>query len=92
MPVPVNENPEAAAARRNLDGALDAYAKGLATILDLLDAQNAALISDQVAATSVFDYVIDLMQVERAKGEFQFLRTEEEVEASFRELERMSQP
>jgi outer membrane protein TolC len=82
----------AAAARRNLEAVLDAYGKGLATILDLLDAQNSALIADQLAATSLFDYVIDLMRVERARGEFQFLRPQAEVEASFRELERLSQP
>ena len=66
------------AARRNHDLVRDAYRSGVVQILDLLDAQNGALVADQVAATAVHAYLIDLMQVERAIGRFDFFMTAEE--------------
>jgi outer membrane protein TolC len=71
----------AAAARRNLELVQDAYAQGVVSILDLLDAQNAALVADQAASTAVHDFLIDLMAVERALGRLDVLRTAEEREA-----------
>ena len=40
------------------------------SILDLIDAQNAALVAEQSAATAVYDYLIDLMDAHRASGRF----------------------
>ena len=56
------------AARRNLMLVTNAYEQGVLSILDLLDAQNAALIAEQGAATAVYDYLIDLMDAHRAGG------------------------
>lgn len=50
----------------------DAYSRGTLSILDLLDAQNAALVADLRAATAVFDFVSALMEVERAAARFDF--------------------
>ena len=58
------------AARRNLTLVTDAYEQGAVPILDLIDAQNAALVAEQSAATAVYDYLIDLMDVHRASGRF----------------------
>ena len=56
------------AARRNLTLVTDAYEQGVLSILDLIDAQNAALIAEQDAATAVYDFLIDLMDAHRAGG------------------------
>ena len=58
------------AARRNLTLVTDAYEQGVVPILDLIDAQNAALVAEQSAATAVYDYLLDLMDVHRASGRF----------------------
>ena len=58
------------AARRNLALIADAYEQGVLSILDLIDAQNAALVAEQSAATAVHDYLIDLMDTHRASGLF----------------------
>ncbi|MCY4077642.1 MAG: TolC family protein, partial [Acidobacteria bacterium] len=58
------------AAQRNLELIADAYEQGVLSILDLIDAQNAALVAEQGAATAVYDYLIDLMDTHRASGRF----------------------
>jgi outer membrane protein TolC len=68
----------AEAAGRSLEVVEDAYARGVLSILDLLDAQNAALLANLTAETTVYDFLIDLMEVERAVGQFEFLLTPEE--------------
>ncbi len=83
------------AARRNLELVSDSYGRGVVSILDLLDAQNAALISDQVAANAVFDFLIDLMEAQRATVNFDFFLSETDRAEWFQRLERFfadSQP
>lgn len=63
------------AAKRNLDLIRDAYSTGAVPILDLLDAQNAALVAEQLAANAVHDYLIDNMNAQRALGRFDFFMT-----------------
>ncbi|HXI04571.1 MAG TPA: TolC family protein, partial [Candidatus Saccharimonadales bacterium] len=77
----------AGAARQNLDLVRDAYSRGSVPILDLLDAQNAALVADQVASNAVFDFLIDLMEVQRATVNYDFFRSSEEREAWFRKVD-----
>ena len=60
------------AARRNLVIVTDAYEQGAVSILDLLDAQNSQLVAELVAASAVYDYLLDLMAVQRAGGQFDF--------------------
>jgi outer membrane protein TolC len=76
------------AAQRNLDLVRDSYEQGVVSILELLDAQNAALISDQVAANSVYDFLIDLMEVQRAAVNFDFFLSAADRAAWFERLER----
>ncbi|MBT7616984.1 MAG: TolC family protein [Calditrichaeota bacterium] len=68
----------AEAANQNLRIVTDSYASGIISILDLLDAQNAAVIADQLAANSVYDFLIDYMNVQRAIGSFDILAPEKE--------------
>jgi len=68
----------AEAANKSLAVVQDAYSQGAISILHLLDAQNAAFNTDQVAANAVFDFLIDLMEMERATGRFEFFMSAEE--------------
>ena len=77
----------AEAARRNLDLVADQYARGLVSIVDLLDAQNSSLRADQDAENAVYNFLIDWMDVERAFGRFDFLMTREQREEYFQKLE-----
>ena len=78
----------AEAARRNLELVSDSYERGVVSIVDLLDAQNAALVSDQVAANAVFDFLIDLMEVQRSAVNFDFFLSAADRAAWFQRLER----
>ena len=81
----------AEAARKNLELVTDAYRSGAVAIVTLLDAQNAALVAEEAAANAVYGFLIDLMRVERAIGQFYFFRTEQEKEAHFKRLEEFYQ-
>lgn len=81
----------ATAAAKNLELVTGAYARGAVSIIDLLDAQNAAFSADQQAANAAYDFLVDLMEVERAASRFGFLVTgqervswHEELDAFFR--------
>ncbi|MEM7412866.1 MAG: TolC family protein [Myxococcota bacterium] len=65
----------AEAGRRTLELVTDAYSRGAVDVLDLLDAQNNALASEQLAANAVYDHAIDLLALQRAGGEFELLET-----------------
>ncbi|MDM3869870.1 TolC family protein [Porticoccus sp. W117] len=63
----------AEAADKNLDLVGDSYAKGVVSVIELLDAQNAALQAQGAAANAVYDFLINVMNLQRAAGEFEFL-------------------
>ncbi len=77
----------ATASRSNLDLVTDAYTRGTTSIITLLDAQQSALSADESAANAVYDFLVDLMGVERAIGQFGFFRTPGEREALFRRMD-----
>lgn len=66
------------AAHKNLEVVSDAYARGMVSILGLLDSQNAVLVADQLAGDAVYKFLVDLMEVERSVGQPIFL---DQVEA-----------
>ncbi len=68
----------AEAAKKNYQLIATSYAEGAVRIVDLLDAQNAWIQSDQVAADSIYDFVIDWINVQRAVGWFQLLMSKED--------------
>ena len=70
--------PAAEAAHRNLDLVQERYGEGIASILALLDAQNQALVADLAAASATFDYLIELMRLQRAAGRFDYYRSPED--------------
>ena len=63
----------ASSAGKNLDLVTDSYARGLVSIIELLDAQNASLIADESAANALYDFLITIMDQQRAGGEYSFL-------------------
>ena len=66
----------AVAAHKNLKLVTDAYTRGALSILDLLDAQNAALVAEESATNAVFVFLIDLMNLQRSLGRFDFFLDE----------------
>ncbi len=77
----------AEAADRNYALVRAAYARGLGTILDVLDAQNQALSAQEDAATAQYDFLTDLMRVERAAGRFYFFAGPEDFEEFLQRLD-----
>ncbi len=75
------------AAGRNLELVTDSYSRGLVSIIELLDAQNAARVAEQAAQNSVYDFFIDLMELQRAAGNFGFLKSERERDELFERLD-----
>lgn len=76
----------AVAARRNLELVTNQYRQGIVSIVDLLDAQNAALVADQTAANAVYDFLIDLMGVQRSTSNFDFFSSAAERDDWFERL------
>lgn len=58
----------ATAAGQNLSLVTDAYARGAVSIVELIDAQQAHHISQEVAANAVFDFMIDFLGAQRSAG------------------------
>lgn len=77
----------AEAANKNLELVIDSYSQGVLDITQLLDAQNSALSAGEAAANSIYQFLIDLMEMERAVGSSYLLRSAEEREAFFKRLE-----
>ncbi len=84
----VSENETAAeTARRSLELVTEAYAQGLARVVDLLEAQTSALLSERGVTNAIYDYLINLKRVERAIGQFEVLSTPQERADFGRQLE-----
>lgn len=67
-----------AAANRNLAFVEESYAKGAASILDLLDAQQTSLESERSNAEAQFNFAVDLFRIMRAVGSYDIFRSERE--------------
>ncbi len=74
-------------AQKNLDLVRDNYLNGRRSITDLLDAQNAKLTADQSAANAVFNFLVDLMNLQRARGAFDFFIDEPGLGERLRRIE-----
>jgi len=75
------------AARENLNLVSDTYARGTLSILELLDAQNNALVAEEFASNAVFDFLVDLMELQRATNSFDFFLADAAREGWFERLE-----
>lgn len=66
----------AKASRKNFDLVLDSYTKGTTGVVDLVDAQKSALTAELTAANADYQFLIDLMNLQRATGAFDFFLEE----------------
>ncbi len=81
-------NQEAAeAAKKNLDLTTDAYARGAISIIELLDAQNLAFSAKQNASNSVYAFLSDLMEVQRAIGQLDYFTQSHDKAAWYQRLD-----
>jgi len=71
----------AEASGKNFDLVSDAYARGKVTVIELLDAQDTALAASAAAAESLYNFLITMMSVQRAAGEYDFLLASEAKDA-----------
>ena len=78
----------AEAGAKSLDLVQDSYEKGLVSIVQLLDAQNAALTSKLAAANAVYEYFISYLNLERSVGRFVLLTPEVQQINFFNRFER----
>ncbi len=65
----------------------DAYAKGVATFVDLADAQQTAINSSQIALNSVYNFLNSGLTLERAIGRFSLLSSDAEKAAYIERLD-----
>jgi outer membrane protein TolC len=65
----------------------ESYGLGATSIVTLLDAQNNSLTADLVAATAVYDFLIEMMEVERSIGVLVIELTPEERRVFFDRLD-----
>ena len=75
------------AALKTLELVTDAYFRGAVSIVELLDAQNAALVASEAAEDAKYTYLIDLLQVQRSVGFYFYSLSEEEKNSFFERLE-----
>lgn len=68
----------AEASKKNLEVVKDKYANGSVSILELLDAQNNAFVTQQSRRLAVYQYVEDAINAGRAMAWFEALKTHEE--------------
>lgn len=74
------------AATGNLEIVQDKYSEGIVDVTDLTSAQNERLIAEQLAAAAVFDFLIDLVNLQRALSWFEAEKTEAERESFYQEI------
>ena len=68
----------AEAAHKNLDLVIDQYSRGAVDIIKLLNSQNAALTARLNAANAVYNFLIDLINIGRAIGQFDYFLYKED--------------
>ena len=69
------------AARRSFASIQDGYNGGTVSIMGFLDARDAFLDADRAATDAVYDFLIDLMSLQRATGAFDFFLDAESMDA-----------
>ena len=76
------------ATEKNFDLVQDNYAKGAVSIINFLDARDASLNAEQNAVNAVYDFLIDLMNLQRATAAFDFFLDEQAMQRSVDEIKR----
>jgi outer membrane protein TolC len=66
------------AAGKSLELSQEAYSKGQISIVDLIDVQRAAAETELLKSNSIYDYLIDYIELSRATGIYLFLLEEDD--------------
>jgi outer membrane protein TolC len=77
----------AKASRQNFNLIADAYSRGTVPLIDLLDAQATYLQAEQSAASAIYSFLLDLMELERSMGRFTFFASNEQRDGWITELQ-----
>ncbi|MBD3648219.1 MAG: TolC family protein [Pseudomonadales bacterium] len=77
----------AMSSRNNLELVSTSYERGVVTIIDVLDAQTAALSAELSAANAEYDFLIEYIKLQRAVGRFDIALSERERAAARSRLE-----
>ena len=77
----------AEASRKTLELVTKSYQEGLSSILDVIDAQNTTLIAEELVADNMYNFLLDLMNSQRATNRFDFLMSTEERQDVWQEFE-----
>ena len=75
------------AGHENLELVIDSYSKGVVSITDLIDAQDASLASNLAAVEAQYSFMIDWIEIQRAVSNFDLLLTEDGFENWYNELD-----
>lgn len=75
------------AARNTLELVTDSYTRGRSNYIDLIDAQNSYLTERLASANAVYEYLLDLIDLQRAIGFFDFSVDEATKQAWFDRLD-----
>lgn len=78
----------AQAAHKSYEIVKDNYSNGTLSVTDLLDAQTASLAAEQSAANAVYAFLIDLMNLQRSVGQFDFFLNDPQGEHMAKRLRR----
>ena len=78
------------ASEGNLKIVQDQYQRGRSTIIQLIDAQNQAIVAESESSNAVFAFLSDLMNVERATGRFGFLSGSQALDNLLNDLDRLT--
>ncbi len=76
------------AADKNLEVVTQKYARGTASLMDLLDAQNEALVRRQAAALAVYRFLEDYIGIQQAIAWFEWEHSRREIDALVAEIRR----
>ncbi|MCP5098504.1 MAG: TolC family protein [Chloroflexi bacterium] len=76
----------AIATAKNLDLVQDSYSQGEADVINLIDAQNSLINANLRASQSVYQFLIDLMNLQRATGSFDFFLDDDQRQARIRSI------
>jgi outer membrane protein TolC len=70
----------AESAGKNFEVVQDKYTQGLVNVTDLLEAQNETFVTDQAAGASVYVFLQDLVELQRAIAWFEDDKTQEQID------------
>ena len=75
------------AAQENLELVIDSYSKGVVSITDLIDAQDASLAASLSAVEAQYTFMIDWVEIQRAAANFDLLLTDDGFEYWYQDLD-----